>query len=287
MIIFFEYGRLGNQIFQYLGIRHYFPDHRIVFLGCGDLKNLLESVDAAIIPRERFQRLSPYLFAAIREIILRLATIGFIGWIQEGSQDENFSLTKRQGLIPNVYLLRFAYFQNKSFVEKLQNKISIKKDILTKAEEWLNTVLPDWRNSTMVFVNVRRQDYVNWPDSEYPAVLSCAWYQNAINRFRREYKDTKFIIVTNDIFYAEDVFGQEEDVIISRNSVFVDLAIMKLCDHGILSPSSLAWWGAWFARQNPSKTEDPVFIAPKYWIGHRAKRWHPKEFKTSWITYVE
>lgn len=287
MILFFEYGRLGNQLFQYLGVRHYFPDQKLVFFGCSDLKDTLEFVEVTIIPRERFQRLSPYLFTIIREITLKLAILGVIGWIQEESQDNDFSLSKKQGLIPNIYLLISAYFQNKIFLEKFQEEIFIRKDILARAEEWLNTVLPDWRSSTMVFVNIRRGDYINWPSPEYPAVLSYAWYQNAMNRFRREFRNPKFVIVTDDTFYAEDIFSKEEDVIISRNSVFVDLAIMKLCDHGILSPSSFAWWGAWFSRQKSSNPEDSIFIAPNYWVGHRAKRWHPKGFQTSWITYVE
>jgi hypothetical protein len=73
MILFFEYGRLGNQLFQYSGICHYFPDHKIVFFDCSDLKDTLEFVEATIIPRERFQRLSPYLSTTIREMILRFA----------------------------------------------------------------------------------------------------------------------------------------------------------------------------------------------------------------------
>lgn len=44
MIIFFEEGKLGNQLFQYYGLKKYFPNDNLIFFGCKDLKELFSGV---------------------------------------------------------------------------------------------------------------------------------------------------------------------------------------------------------------------------------------------------
>ena len=60
---------------------------------------------------------------------------------------------------------------------------------------------------------------------------------------------------------------------------------MGLCSHGILSASSFSWWGALYSK-NFNKNKN-YYIAPKFWVGHRLKKWIPNNFFTNWITYVE
>ena len=83
----------------------------------------------------------------------------------------------------------------------------------------------------------------------------------------------------------KDVFKETSSIFISNNESEIDLSIMSLCSDGILSPSSFAWWGALYAKNY--NQNDNYFIAPKYWAGHRMKKWFPKNFHSEWITYVE
>jgi len=79
------------------------------------------------------------------------------------------------------------------------------------------------------------------------------------------------------------VFSKYPNVVISENCQYVDLALMKQCSMGILSASSFAWWGAWFSIQNEKNYS--IYIAPKYWGGHRTRHWYPEGFIFDWITY--
>jgi hypothetical protein len=79
------------------------------------------------------------------------------------------------------------------------------------------------------------------------------------------------------------VFSKYPNVVISENCQYVDLALMKQCSMGILSASSFAWWGAWFSFQNEKNYN--IYIAPKYWGGHRTRHWYPEGFIFDWITY--
>ena len=49
MILFFENGRLGNQLFQYHGFKNYFPKQQLFFFGCKRLKNSFDNLDVSFI----------------------------------------------------------------------------------------------------------------------------------------------------------------------------------------------------------------------------------------------
>ena len=91
--------------------------------------------------------------------------------------------------------------------------------------------------------------------------------------------------MSDDQYYVKDFFKESDKILISLNEPEIDLSIMSFCSSGIMSASSFAWWGAYYAKILSSKKK--IFIAPKYWGGYRYKKWWPKNFQTRWITYYE
>ena len=92
-------------------------------------------------------------------------------------------------------------------------------------------------------------------------------------------------MISDDCAYVTEFFSQEERTAIVNGSIGIDFAVMAQCfGGGVLSASSLSWWGAFYASQ---QNLDAIFVAPKYWAGHRIKKWIPESILTSWITYVE
>ena len=283
MIVFFEDGRLGNQLFQYAALKELYPNQRLLFFGFGALKQAIESVDAIIIENEK----PPHFLTGdlyIYRLFSKLAKIRIIGTIQESRENSTYLIKKASGLIFNLHLLKPSYFQHQDVLEKINPSLRLNEDIFRKASDWLEEKVVKSSDQNLVFVHIRRGDYLTWPSREYPAVLEKQWYIRAMDRMRAKVKNPIFLLLTDDPYYAKDCFGVQSDILISENDQLVDLALMSLCQHGILSASSFAWWGAWFSEKRSS--DEGIYMAPKYWGGHRKKNWEPEGFITNWITYI-
>jgi hypothetical protein len=282
MIFFFEYGRLGNQLFQYAALKELYPNQRLVLFGFGTLKQAIESVDAIIVEKENLPR---FLMAGLQRLFLMLSKLRIIGAIKETRENTGYVVKKTSGLLLNLRLLKPSYFQHQDVLEKINPSLRLNKDIFRKASDWLDEIVVKSSDQGLVFVHIRRGDYLTWPSRENPAVLEKEWYVRAMDRMREKVKNPIFLLLTDDPYYAKDCFGDQPDILISENDQLVDLALMSLCQHGILSASSFAWWGAWFSQKRSS--DEGIYMAPKYWGGHRKKEWEPEGFITNWITYIE
>jgi hypothetical protein len=283
VILFFEHGRLGNQLFQYCGLRHYCSEHKLVFIGCEDLQRHFNSVDARFIPKNTLSRWFP--FSLFRRIVFFLVAVRLLGRITEEKDGEVFKLAIRKGLFWNAYVAQNVFFQHRDVVDQIRSAPSLKPDLIQVVLDWLKQKGIDPNSCSLVFVHIRRGDYLHWPSDEFPAVLDLAWHKRSMKAMQEKSKNPVFVLMGNDRFYLHDVFNESDGLVISDNPPEIDMALMSLCHSGILSASSFAWWGAFYARSN--QQEGGTFLAPQYWGGHRVKKWYPTHFRTNWITYFE
>jgi hypothetical protein len=285
MILFFEYGRLGNQLFQYNGLKNYFPKHKIVLFGFKSLQKSFINLNANFVNLENY--FNHFSFRIIKKILHLLSDIGILGKITQSLKKKEFNLQSRPGLLWNIYVARNIYFQHNECIKRITSPPIFKKKNLKIAENWLKKKNSLHKNSNLVFIHVRRGDYLYWPELNYPAVLDLEWYKKAITTIKKKIKKPIFIIMGDDQYYLRDVFKESKSIIISKNTPEIDLAIMFCCLHGILSPSSFAWWGAFFIKSKNMNKSTSYFIAPKFWAGHRLKKFYPLGFFTNWITYLK
>jgi hypothetical protein len=285
MIILFENGRLGNQLFQYIGIKKLYKEHKIILIGFESLMHACNYIDAYIISKKIFKY---QLFLKATQFFFGiLAIIRLISSANELCNDANeYGIKLKKGLFCNIILVIDSYFQDKIFFNDIPKHLDIKKEIRESGIYKLQKLCKGATNRAKVFVHIRRGDYVAWPDRAKPAVLPYSWYAKAIIRIREVLDDPLFIICTDDIPYAEDFFKEDENFIIMQTDESSDLAIMSQCDHGILSSSSFSWWAAYFSsRKSIDSDKRFLFIAPIYWLGHRERKWHPSGIRTDWIEY--
>ena len=71
---------------------------------------------------------------------------------------------------------------------------------------------------------------------------------------------------------------KKNEIFLQNSDPFINFYIMKNCDGGILSPSTFAWWAAYLSQKKN-------FFAPKYWHGHRKRKFQPQNFETSFLSY--
>ena len=280
MILFFENGRLGNQVIQYIGLRKFFLKDKIIFFGCRSLFNTFQGVDAHFLSKETIHKWFHY--GLLKKIIYFLAKIRIFGKITEDKQPDSYKVISRRGLFWKIFVVENFFFRIKD-VNNFSKPPQLKIHLIKKAEEWLQTREINIKTHSIIFIHFRRGDYLYWPSKEFPAVLSLDWYKKAMDLMKEKLKNPIFVLMSDDKQYLKDIFKQSESLYISENSPELDLSIMSLCNYGILSASTFAWCGAYYANLN--NRNQTFFIAPKYWEYHRSKK-ITKDYIANFINYI-
>lgn len=156
----------------------------------------------------------------------------------------------------NVYMTGYPCSEKffLSIAEEVRRKFAFSQDILHSPN------LEKIRRSNSVSVHVRRGDKVHEAgyfvsDEEY---IRCA-----VERVCARIENPVFFVFSDDIIWCKNRLPHLYDVSWSfmegagGQDAAKDLALMSLCKHNIVGPSTLSWWGAWLNR-NPEK----IVIAP-------------------------
>ena len=157
------------------------------------------------------------------------------------------------------YFQSEKYFkENKDFV---LNTFRFKKEFILAAEKKMVNYRKG-NNKKIIFVHIRRGDYVNLQNS-HPLLSFYDYYIPAMEKFDK--KNTIFVIFSDDIEWCKTKFINNGNIYYSEtNNPFVDLSLMAMCDGAIIANSSYSWWGAYMIRKM-----DKVIVAPKVWFGPR------------------
>ena len=284
MVIFFGDGRLGNQLFQYSFIKSVEDkEHTIVSYGFEDILELFDTIPNLINIQNRNLKFLIRKFA--------LPSLDFIAQIklitsykidacnENGFIVPDISYTKRKGLLPLIYIYP-CFAQSEIFFKQIRIKnLVIKKSYLEKAENFL-ALIPNHFNK--IFVHVRRGDYIHFSVlGKMGVTLPISYFRNRIEWYEENIENPFFVFLTDDPEFVECCFDNIYNKAISENSMFVDFAIITLCEYGIMSNSSFSWWAAYMM-----KNRKKVF-SPKYWLGWKSEAEYPKGITSSFAEVVE
>ena len=152
-----------------------------------------------------------------------------------------------------------GYFQSEKYFidykEDIINEFTFKDEILKESKDFINN---NFDNNPIVAIHIRRGDNaINNPN--FPPI-SIEYIQEAINEFSDQ--EYNFLIISDDIPYCKSIFPESNNLKFSTGkSDLVDLCLMTLTDHNIISNSSYSWWGAYL---NPNVNKK--VIAPSNWF---------------------
>lgn len=122
------------------------------------------------------------------------------------------------------------------------------------------------KDTNAVCLHVRRGDYANNPKTlAFLGLCSLTYYENAIKHIREHVANPKFFVFSDDIDWCKSALNlPSTSQYISHNvghHSYLDMQLMSLCKHHIISNSTFSWWGAWL-----SDSSDAIKIAPTPWF---------------------
>jgi hypothetical protein len=277
-------GRLGNQLFQYSALRSFrTADQRLLLVDFDDLAATFTGIGAELrsntSPRDRVRlrvvhRARHLVGSPLGRVVQDPATHLPV-WTVPGrvATVRGYFQRDHPGHATHVGALRF------------------RTEVSAAADAFLRDRLPGRSGAPLAFVHVRRGDYLThavgrkpsglgWVDDGPPVALPAAWYRERMDELRDLLPGVRLLLVGDDPTWAADTLAGP-DTVVSDLTAPADLALLARCDAGVLSASSFAWWGAWFAGQHGGGP----FLAPLHWLGHAVGEWWPAHVVTPTLTY--
>ena len=148
------------------------------------------------------------------------------------------------------YYQSWKYFVN---VEKdLREHFRFKPEVLKSARSFLARVVPgtlQGMDVTKIGVHVRRGDVLLDKNKKYGYTVATAKYiQHAMDYFMGKFPKIVFIVCSDDITWCKQTMKGDNIIFSNTNDAGVDLAILSLCDHSIVTVGSFGWWAGWLAN---------------------------------------
>ena len=268
-----HFGRLGNQMFQFaatVGIARKtnqgfaFPKENTEIPSVEDFKDGVRREVSFDLPK---------YFPNIERTLQPLKEIQ----TYHIAQEPYFHFCPDLFTVPDQTNL-MGYFQTEKYFEHCSDLIlgffQFDKDIKKQAE---NNFPSFPVKLEYVSIHLRRGDYAGL--QQFHPVMDADYYFDAMTQFMDG--DYCFLIFSDDIQYAKELFGEQENIVyIEGNDPAVDMCMMTMCDHNVIANSSFSWWGAWLNDNTNKKV-----IAPKRWFGPAYKGVHDTKdlYPQSWI----
>jgi hypothetical protein len=267
-------GRLGNQMFQYAGLR-------------GIAAN--RGFNWAIPTPNSYGDSNYGLFDCFEMDSVTEDNYGMINGQNVATGQFHFNQDFFDRCPDNVnlhdYFTTQKYFLN--VIDIIRNDFTFKKEILDPCKEIISDLVDP------IFIHVRRGDYLVKPEAHPPC--SIEYYEKALTHFKA---DCPVLVFSDDIEWCkeQDLFKGDRfmlsefaerypqtcDTLEGRQNALVpyyDLCMMSMCSGGIIANSTMSWWGAWLI----SEPSQPI-VAPKQWFGDFYKDYNMSDlFPESWI----
>ena len=177
----------------------------------------------------------------------------------------------------NGYFQSWHFFENSSDV--VRRSLTIKADFKDQAKKFLDTHIHE-DNKTLIGIHIRRGDFLNGVQKKLGRVVaSVLYFETAKTYFRQKYKDPVFVVISNDMKWCKENIADNNTIFSIFKKPIIDMALMTLCHHVIISSGTFSWWVGWFCSGNVVYMKDhprpgsPISKQPKYTEGFYLPTW--------------
>ena len=236
-------GRLGNQMFQYTGLRglaqrhgyeYCLPPREVVAtrdINCANSDiTIFECFKIPDAPKyvTNFPKIMEGTFALDQNL-----------W---DKCPDNISL--------------YGYFQTEKYFKHIEKQIReafiFVDEISVPTEEAFKSNFGD---TEVIAIHLRRGDYLKYP---HHPVQSLEYYEKGLSHMP---SDIPVMIFSDGIEWCkeQEIFQGDRFIFSEGNNTGVDLCLQSLCTYHIIANSSFSWWGAWLAKSKNT-------VAPRIWF---------------------
>lgn len=162
-----------------------------------------------------------------------------------------------------------GYFQCPKYFDHCSDAL---KSHLSIKEKYLNAVNPFIQtHRDLGFIHVRRGDYTTVSDCHPPVTVEYIKAAVEISKAK------KFVVLSDDLRWCKDNLSFLDPIYspFSEMDIGYDFALMTQCTSAIIANSSFSWWGAWLGKEKD-------VVAPKKWFGNDPnvpKKWDEVYYK--------
>lgn len=268
MVIIYLNDGLGNQMFQFALFRKLQSMGKEVKIYDLDLRKRnaihngleIESIFGLEYPKQSKREFRPYDTKNLCNHIIRKL---FYEKKYPCYEEKNLSYKENVLQMDNICLK--GYWQSERYFKDIQENIKEDFTFLPFQDELNIKVLADIKSVNSVAVHIRRGDYLNRKyKNSFGNICNIEYYLNAMQYFDNKFDNIKYFVFSNDISWCKHVFSKKNMVFVDHNggkNSYLDMQLMKNCNHQIIANSSFSWWAAWL-NENPQK----IVIAPEKWI---------------------
>lgn len=265
-------GRLGNQLFQIASLLGIATSNCLRVCISSGADELFQQFELDVSKQQQF---SINCSSVVSLPTTKLSEEGKFGTYI------HFNINKTESTeFQSSYLQSYKYFANLD-VLTIKKIFTFKEPILQRAKD----LVGEQHNKTLIGVHVRRTDmmkigYISPPSSSY--------YIQAMKYFESKYEDAIFYIVSDDPVWcaSNSVFQQTNCVVVpSENSAAVDMALLTICHHMIISVGTFGWWSAFLGAH--SEGGEVVYYENEFDFGHpivkgniKKKDYYPPNWKS-------
>ena len=142
------------------------------------------------------------------------------------------------------YLQSWKYFENSN--DAVRKAFTFREKFINEARAFLR--LPTESGRVLIGVHIRRGDFVTEYFTELGFTAADGNYtQKAIDWYRKKSDRCLFVVVSDDIPWCKDNIKGDDVIYSNSTEGIVDLAILSLCHHSIITGGTFGWWGGWLA----------------------------------------
>jgi len=165
-----------------------------------------------------------------------------------------------------------GFFQTEKYF--LGHEEKLKKWFNITKTDIVNEILEKYPTNEYCYIHFRGGDYKDMGDWLLPK----NYYETAINKIKEYDNNLKFLIITDDIDFANQFFN---DIDIISNDMMVDFSLLYHSKFCIIPNSSFSWWASWLSDKEK-------IIAPLGWINYNKQdgSFWPSDIKTNKFIYV-